>query len=555
MPVLHWTGKDKVVKHHLDVPYRVLDEKYRYGNADAATDNKIIHGDNLEALKSLLPQYEGRIKCIYIDPPYNTGNQSWIYNDAVDHPKIRSWIGEVVGKEGEDLTRHDKWLCMVYPRLRILRRLMTFDGVLFASIDDTELGSLEVVLDEVFGRRNRIGKIVWRNATDNNPTQISGEHEYIVCYARDRSYQPKEWKAVTIDVKDHLMSLADRLIAEFHDPVQLQTEYTKWYRANRPYMWPFSDYKFIDHGGIYTGSRSVHNPGKEGYRYDVMHPRTQKPCQEPMMGYRFPESTMKDLLAEDRIIFGDDESKIIELKLYVQDYRSKLSSVVELDGRKGTNEIKAIFPDSKRPFDFPKPSELIESLISFVTSESDIILDSFAGSGTTAHAVLNLNSRDGHSRRFILVELEDYADSITAERVKRAIDGYGDGNSAVEGTGGGFAFYELGEPLFHETGLVNDALDASHLRSYIWFTETGQNEYLDTSHSENPNYLGSSNGASYYVVHNAEGTGTLDFDFLGSIDVSDEQYVIYADRCLIDDEVLRKHGIVFKKIPRDIVRF
>ena len=161
MPTLEWIGKDKVINHHQQVPYRVLEEKYTY-NAEKS-DNMIIRGDNLEALKALLPKYEGRIKCIYIDPPYNTGNEGWVYNDNVNDPKIKKWLGEVVGKEGEDLSRHDKWLCMMYPRLKLLQRLLSYDGVIFISIDEIEHRYLELLMDELFGAHNRIDTFIWQN--------------------------------------------------------------------------------------------------------------------------------------------------------------------------------------------------------------------------------------------------------------------------------------------------------------------------------------------------------------------------------------------------------
>src|ERR1035437_9828360 len=156
MPTLNWIGKDKVVNHHNDVPFRVLDHKYGYSaengeqSIEVKSGNKIIHGDNLEALKALLPEYEGRIKCIYIDPPYNTGNEGWIYNDNVNHPKIKKWLGEVVGKVGEDLTRHDKWLCMMYPRIKLIYKLLAKDGVLLISIGDDELQNLILMCNEIF---------------------------------------------------------------------------------------------------------------------------------------------------------------------------------------------------------------------------------------------------------------------------------------------------------------------------------------------------------------------------------------------------------------------
>jgi DNA modification methylase len=420
MPTLDWIGKQAVVGHHRRVPYRLLhcDRDRSAGDPDAG--NLLVQGDNLEALKALLPYYAGQVKCIYIDPPYNTGNEGWVYNDNVNSPEIRRWLGEVVGGEAEDLSRHDKWLCMVYPRLAMLKQFLRDDGVIFVSIDDNEVEHLGLVMDEIFGRTNRVGTIIWKNATDNNPTRIVPEHEYVLCYARNLAATAAVWKAQTLDVKQRLIDIGDELISRHGDDIELQSAYTKWFQANKVHLWPFDRYKFIDRGGVFTGSQSVHNPGKEGYRYDVPHPETGKPCRQPMMGYRYPPESMKRLLDEKRIIFGEDEDKIIEIKVYVRDYQAKLSSVFDLDGRKGTNEIKELFPESKRPFNFPKPTGLIEELLAFTTSGDDLILDSFAGSGTTGQAVLQLNAADSGRRRFVLVEVdEDIGTKITAERTLR----------------------------------------------------------------------------------------------------------------------------------------
>lgn len=427
MPTLDWIGKQAVVKHHKDVPIRLLEPVAELSCGNPASGNLIVEGDNLHALKALLPRYSGQVKCIYIDPPYNTGvderdedgkRTGWIYSDNLNSPEIRQWLGKVVGEEAEDLSRHDKWLCMMYPRLKLLHRFLRDDGVLFASIDENEYGNLRALLDEIFGVGNRVGTIIWKNVTDNNPTNVAVEHEYIFCYARRKDRLPKEWKAENLAVKAQLLEIGERFIRDYPDEDKRRAEYTKWFRKNKDQLWPFQDYKFIDRGGIYTGMRSVHNPGKEGYRYDVMHPHTSKPCVQPMMGYRFPEDTMRELLAQGKIIFGADETKLVELKVYVTDYRAKLSSLFELDGRVGTNELKEIFPGEKRPFDFPKPTALIEELLSFTTSGDDIVLDSFAGSGTTGHAVLKLNSADRQQRRFILVEMKkSIATEKTCERV------------------------------------------------------------------------------------------------------------------------------------------
>ena len=192
MPTLQWVGKDKVVNHHLDVPFRVLNKVSSFrapeGTPANSTDNRIIHGDNLEALKSLLPEFEGKVKCIYIDPPYNTGNEGWVYNDAVNDPKIKRWLGQVVGKEGEDLSRHDKWLCMMYPRLKLLHRLLAKDGAIFVSIDDNEVQHLRPILDEIFGAQNRIEQFIWKKSYGGGAKERYAVtvHEYILMYAKEK---------------------------------------------------------------------------------------------------------------------------------------------------------------------------------------------------------------------------------------------------------------------------------------------------------------------------------------------------------------------------------
>ena len=191
MPTLNWIGKEKVVSHHQDVPYKILEHKYGFdenGQSDNKIDsgNKIIHGDNLLALKSLLPKYESQIQCIYIDPPYNTGKEGWVYNDNVNHPKIKKWFQEVVGKEGEDLTRHDKWLCMMFPRLRLLHKLLSDDGFIVIHIDENEYHTLVLLLEEIFGKRNNLGTIIWdKKNPKGDAKKLSYQHESIIVFSKN----------------------------------------------------------------------------------------------------------------------------------------------------------------------------------------------------------------------------------------------------------------------------------------------------------------------------------------------------------------------------------
>ena len=187
MPTLNWIGKNAVVKHHKDVPFRLLEPVPALSCGDPASGNLIVQGDNLHALKALLPRYAGQVKCIYIDPPYNTGNEGWAYNDNVNSPEIRKWLGAVVGKEGETLDRHDRWLCMMYPRLVLLRQFLRDDGAIFVSIDDNEIGNLQALMREIFGAANEVACIVWEKGKKGDSKLVSVTHEYIVAFARNKA--------------------------------------------------------------------------------------------------------------------------------------------------------------------------------------------------------------------------------------------------------------------------------------------------------------------------------------------------------------------------------
>lgn len=381
-------------------------------NADS--HNVYITGDNLDALKHLSKSYRGKIKCIYIDPPYNTGKDDFAYVDSFDFtPKD---LEELIGVSREEALHildlhgkasHSAWLTFMLPRLVLARNLLSNDGVIFISIDGNELSNLQLLLDsDVFGEQNRLGTIVWKNATDNNPSRVAEEHEYIVVFAKDERVVEEVWRSPESAIKDMLVAKGEELIEKYGDSDQLQKEYSKWFRAHKHELGDFSRYRFIDADGVYIGSQSVHNPGKEGYRYDVIHPETGKPTRQPLMGYRFPESTMRELLDQEKIIFGADENKIVELKVYAHEYAVKLPSVINLDSRTGANEVRELFGGVK-VFTNPKPVSLLTQLLSFVAKDGDTVLDFFSGSSSTAHAVIALNARDGANRRMITVQIAE----------------------------------------------------------------------------------------------------------------------------------------------------
>ena len=524
MPTLEWIGKSKVINHHQDVPFRVLERKYSFDengqhNEDNGSENMIIRGDNLEALKALLPRYEGRVKCIYIDPPYNTGNEGWVYNDNVNDPKIKKWLGEVVGKEGEDLTRHDKWLCMMYPRLKLLQKLLADDGFIFVSIDVFEYSNLKCIMDEVFGISNFRNCIAVRRGIKNVQAQfdevqaLSLGHEYIYLYSKTpQAKLPKLSKAFEIEKAgkwDTFWRGTDRPTMRYEifgskpDSGQWRWEQGRANKAIRNYERYFSEY---------SSSMSIDD-------YFIEH-----------------------LMATNEKLDFVRKNENGTIQYYVPPQTGKLLS---------DNWMDILLSGSYAGFDTEKNVLLLQRIVDWITSENDVVLDSFAGSGTTAHAVLNMNKADGGHRKFILVEMMDYADSITAERVKRVIKGYGEGKNAVEGTGGNFSFYDLGKPLL-VGDCLNEAVAPEKIREYIWFMETKQ-PYAPPG-GGNPYYLGKHNSTGYYFYYEPQRVTVLDYAFLSTITEKADGTVIYADRCAISEDKLAKMGVTFKKIPRDISR-
>ncbi len=583
MPTLDWIGKDKVVNHHQNVPYRVLERKYSFDSdgqhaEDNGSDNMIIHGDNLEALKGLLPRYEGQIKCIYIDPPYNTGNEGWVYNDNVNDPKIRKWLGEVVGKEGEDLSRHDKWLCMMYPRLKLLQKLLDGDGVIFISIDDTEYANLKLVCDEIFGPNCFVSNISWQRTYSmrNDAKGIPSEVEHILVYSKSINWQPNKLERTeSMDSKyknpDHDPKGAWRNIVA--SAPNANTHQGMVYAIQNPltgeYAYPpqgrcwslgqdqmlaamcsWSEYELKDLQD-YEVRANVCNVAVSDVRKDVLSIVLKEDIEIARQKAR--EIYRTGPLPE--FFFSKNGEGTLSRKAYLQEMGGRpVTNLWPFEETGHTDEasrlLKTMF-EGTAVFDTPKPPRLIERILQIAGGKDTLILDSFAGSGTTAHAVLNMNKADGGNRKFILVELGDYADTITAERVKRVIQGYGSGKNAKEGTGGDFSYYELGEPLFID-GELNEAVETEKIREYIWYTETRQ-PYAPAG-TEQPFYLGYCNRTAYYFCYVPGEISFLDYALLATISTRADSYIIYADRCALSCEELFRFGIIFKKIPRDITR-
>ena len=585
MPTLEWIGKDKVVNHHQEVPYRVLERQYSYDEAgqhaeDNGSENVIIHGDNLEALKALLPQYEGKVKCIYIDPPYNTGNEGWVYNDNVNDPKIKKWLGEVVGKEGEDLSRHDKWLCMMYPRLKLLQRLLAEDGVIFISIDDNELYNLKSICDEIFGLSCFVSNISWQRTYSmrNDSQGIPAEIEHILVYSKKPMWIPSK-----LPRTEEMNSKYKNPDNDPQGPWQNTTAFAPGGTTHQGMVYaiqhPFT-------GKMMYPTRDAHWRYQQEQMLEIMRGWCNYELKELDDAHEraavcglTPDEVRQGVkaivLSEPLDVSSQKAKKVYERGQWPRFYFTsggkggirRKTYMESVGGKPATNywpfsetghtdeakkDLLSIF-GGKVTFDTPKPARLIERVLTIAASPDSIVLDSFAGSGTTAHAVLNMNKADGGNRRFILVEMMDYADSITAERVKRVIDGYGEGKKAVEGTGGSFSYYELGPVLLLPDGNLNEEVGAQKIREYVYYMET--KEPLPTEQpKDEPYFMGLCHNTAYYFYYERERVTTLDHTFLATIQTKAEGYTIYADLCAIPQETLRKHNITFKKIPRDIAR-
>ena len=582
MPTLEWIGKDKVVNHHLDVPYRVLERQYSFDEngqhtEDNGSDNMIIHGDNLEALKSLLPQYEGRVKCIYIDPPYNTGNEGWVYNDNVNDPRIRKWLGDVVGKEGEDLSRHDKWLCMMYPRLKLLQKLLAEDGVIFISIDDTEYANLKLICDEIFGSNCFVSNISWQRtySTRNDSKGIVNEVEHVLVYSKAPFWSPNKlprtaemnakYKNPDNDVALWRSDNAYAADAATHQGMvyAIQHPFTgqMLYPSNGSH-WRYNQDEMLRamRGWCEYELRELDDAHERAVICGVADEDVRKGVKAIVLSESLEVSAAKAQKVYDqgpwpRFFFSKGGKGGIARKTYLDNVGGKLptnfwpfADTGHTDEAK--KEILAIF-DGRAKFDTPKPKRLLEFVMRIAGDENTLILDSFSGSGTTAHAVLNMNKADGGNRKFILIEMMDYADSITAERVKRVIQGYGSSKNAVAGTGGSFSYYELGEPLM-VGDVLNENVGIDKIREYVYFTDTKSR--LPEAHLDEPYYMGVHVNSAYYFYYEKQAVTTLNREFLHTVKTKADAYVIYADLCTLSDAELEKYHITFKKIPRDITK-
>ena len=584
MPTLNWIGKEAVVNHHQHVPFHLLKDVPDLACGDPGSGNLIVQGDNLVALKALLPHYAGQVKCIYIDPPYNTGNEGWAYNDNVNSPVIREWLGKTVGKEGETLDRHDRWLCMMYPRLALLRKFLRNDGAIFVSLDDNEIGHARLLMDEIFGGANLLANCVWQKkyTRANDAKHFSDNHDHILAYAKQKEV--------------FVIGRLER--GEAQD---------KAYK--NPDKHPLGPWK----------ATPLHaKSGTDSSSYTFKNAVVWTPPAGTFR--RFNDASMARMEANDEIYFGTKGTATPSRKTFLGSLSDGLVPVTFWtheavgDNHIGRDEVKAALSASTDAFENPKPTTLVGSILQIASNPGDLILDSFAGSGTTGHAVLKLNAalaaarelpllpqreeRAGERRadvdpttaplpnplpapasqgegagsqairgagetaiprRFILVEMEPkIARDITAERVKRVAQGYTNPKGEqVAGLGGGFRFCELGEPLFDEGGKIRESVRFSELARHVYFTETG--EPLPRERVTKSAFIGECRGVGIYLLYNgilgdksASGGNVLTRAVLAQLPPFAGQKVIYCAGCLLGKDRLQAERILIRQTPYEI---
>ncbi len=521
MPSLDWIGKKAVLNHHKEVPFHLLrcDPDLSVGKPDSG--NLLVQGDNLLALKALLPYYAGQVRCIYIDPPYNTGNEKWVYNDNVNSPEMREWLGKVVGMESEDLSRHDKWLCMMYPRLRLLKDFLAEDGSIWISIDDNESASLRFLLDEIFGRNNFIADVLWQKRTSPDARlMLSDAHEHVFVYAINLEYcQLKK------------IPQSEKQIKSFKNPDN-------------------------DPRGPWVSSDFTAQGFRPNQMYEITTPNGKKYTPPAGRCWIYIESEYLKARDDGRMWFGPNGDNVPRRKTFLSESPGITAWTWWANNEVGHSqeakkEIKELLDDQGNIFDTPKPTRLLQRIIQIATDKDSLVMDSFAGSGTTGHAVLAQNKADGGSRRFILVEMDkEICSNVTAQRLARASQGYKD----IEPLGGGFQYCRIGETLFDSNGQIAETVSFIDLARFVFLKETGL-PLPDAISGKSP-LIGVHEGVAVYLLYNgvlndrtAQGGNTLTRAALDALPPHSGPKTIYGTSCRVGQSRLEQEQITFHQIP------
>lgn len=470
-----WAGKN-MARREANKPSTATLRPDKASSKDwETTQNIFIEGDNLEVLKLLQKSYASKIKLIYIDPPYNTG-KDFVYKDNYND-NLGNYLS-ITGQVDEDGKRintnsesngryHSNWLNMIYPRLKLARNLMTDDGVIFISIDDNEQANLKKIGEDVFGEENFLGQIIIQTATDNNPTQINTEHEYMLSFAKAKDKLNK-WFAPSSAAQKIQMKFEELKLKYKDDLLFIQTELRAWIKKEKDNLPKVTHYDNVDEKGVFHDG-DIANTIFGGYKYEILHPLSKVPCKIPEKGFRYPKDTLLKMIENNDILFGEDETTLIKPKKRLSDAKDILRTIIYEDGRSSTKEVDNLI--GRGVFENPKSKNIIQRILTFTTFRDSLILDFFAGSGTTAHATIQLNSEDGGNRKFICIQLPEPTDEkseahkagyktiseITKERIRRA---------------GEKIKSEMKEDLFSEQGKTLDVgfrafkLDSSNIRAW-----------------------------------------------------------------------------------------
>jgi adenine-specific DNA-methyltransferase len=579
MATINFKGKEIVRNHHLTVPYYELipDKKKSSSKNLSLQDNLLIHGDNLSALKALMPTYAGKVGCVFIDPPYNLGEESWVYNDNVNSPMIKDWLGKVVGKD--DLARHDKWLCMMMPRLRLIRELMHDDAAIFITLDDTEIHRCKLLMDEVFDESNFVSNIVWQSRKSvQNDTDISLSHNHILVYAKNRRQEDRRLKEKNKEKWHNASGFVFR---------PLELDKSKFSNPDK------------DQRGLWKADPFDAPNVRKNLTYTITNPNTgEKYDPPPGRCWRTEEEKYLDLLKAERIVFGKTGKSGPQLKVFweekyqygevettwwgdgaLESYLEEgidLESALELTNygttTKGSQLLQSMF-DGNKVFNNPKPLELVRHILKIASKKDSIILDSFAGSGTTAHAVLDLNKRDKGTRKFILVQMPESISEdqpayelgfreiidVTAARIKRAISGV-DGardENLKQGLGGSFTYYELGKPIDTDRILKGTDLPSfTEMARYVFYTATGE-AFKEKNVNENTGLIGEGKEYVVYMLYKP------DMDYLKTTALTLERAealgkfkgkkrLVFAPAKYLDQDNLERLHIDFAQLPFEI---
>jgi adenine-specific DNA-methyltransferase len=555
MATLNFKGKTFVQNHHLAVPFHQLvpNKSKSLTKTVSLNDNLIIHGDNLKALKALLPTYAGKIKCIYIDPPYNTGNENWAYNDNVNSPMMQDWLGKIVDKD--DLTKHDKWLCMMTPRLKLLRELLSEDGVIFVSCDDNENHHLKALLDEIFGEENFVVTITVKANPRGRQSEkdIAIIHDFLICYAKNDEVVELSGLPLTQEDVDDFDQQDES--GKYWRELGLRQRGSASLREDRPDMY-FPIYVNPENGKV-----SLKKSGS--YSAEVLPKKSDGRDSRWMWS---PTKVEKEI----HRVYARKIERRNEYDVFIKDYLEKDNGMrttkaksiwldKDVNTEVGGKLLKQIIPGVN--FQYPKPVGLVKKILRVASDENSIILDSFAGSGTTAHAVLELNKEDGGSRQFILVECEDYADNITAERVRRIIKGVPKvkNEQLKEGLGGTFSFFQLGDPIEMEAILEGDMLPSYlELARYIFYTATGE-EFNPAKVKEKSRFIGESHNYEVYLFYKPD----IDYLKTTAFRLEDaknmgpykgKKRLVFAPSKYLDTEFLIEYRIDYCQLPFEIYK-